>query len=190
MEKTDYKRGGFFVDIGASDDVLLSNNWLLENEFGWQGICAEPNPKFFDQLSKNRRCIVSSRYIGRKTGEQTEFILAGAFSSSTEFAEIDFHKEKRRAYKNAGRFITLTAISLDDFLEQHHAPHDIDYMSIDTEGSEYSILSTFPFEKWNIRLLTVENNYTRQRDLIYELLSRHGYVRIEREWDDWYEKVK
>jgi len=188
LEKTGYKRGGYFVEFGATDGVLLSNTWLLEKELGWQGICAEPNLRFFEQLKKNRKCVVSNQYIGRETGRQVEFILADAYGGSREFAAADHQKEKRNAYAAAGHVTTFTSISLDDFLEQHYAPRDIDYMSIDTEGSEYDLLSSFPFEKWNVRLLTVEHNYAEQRSKIYELLSRHGYARSECEWDDWYEK--
>jgi hypothetical protein len=75
---------------------------------------------------------------------------------------------------------------LDDFLHRHKAPLDIDYISVDTEGSELEILSSFPFDQWNVRLFTIEHNFMPQREKILELLQKHGYSRIEREWDDWY----
>lgn len=189
LEKTDYKRSGFFVEFGATDGVLLSNTWLLEKEFDWKGICAEPNPKFFEKLKKNRDCIASNQYIGRTTGEQVEFILADAFGGSKEFAGDDMHTEKRNAYAEAGHVVTLTSISLDEFLKQHNAPREIDYMSIDTEGSEYDLLRSFPLTEWNIKLLSIEHNYSKQRELIHSLLRKHGYIRTERDWDDLYEKT-
>lgn len=188
LEKTGYKRGGFFVEFGATDGVLLSNTWLLEKEFGWKGICAEPNPKFFAQLQKNRQCQVSYEYIGRETGKTVEFILADVYGGSEEFANDDHHKAKRDAYVAAGQVATFTSISLDDFLEKHQAPRVIDYVSVDTEGSEYDLLSSFPFEKWDVRLFTIEHNYTGQREKIRQLLEAHGYTRTEQQWDDWYER--
>lgn len=189
LEKTAYKREGYFVEFGATDGVLLSNTWLLEKGFDWQGICAEPNPKLFSQLKKNRECIVSDAYIGGETGEIVNFILADAYGSSEQYASDDSHSAKRAHYREAGLVTTLTAISLDDFLTKQGAPPDIDYLSIDTEGSELDILQSFPFDKWRIRLLTVEHNFTQRRDDIYALLSRHGYRRTESQWDDWYEKI-
>jgi hypothetical protein len=61
-------------------------------------------------------------------------------------------------------------------------------MSVDTEGSEFDILNAFPFENWDIQLLSVEHNCTKQRDLIYKLLTEKGYCRVEAKWDDWYYK--
>ena len=189
LEKTGYKRGGFFVEFGATDGVLLSNTWLLEKEFGWEGICAEPNPNFFAQLKKNRQCKVSNQYIGRESGEYVEFILANAYGGNQCFAGDDRHKAKRDAYVSAGQVTTLISISLDDLLEQHQAPQKINYISIDTEGSEYDLLSTFPFNKWNVHLFTIEHNFSHQREKIRNLLEGNGYRRTEQQWDDWYEKI-
>ena len=189
LEQTDYKRNGFFVEFGATDGVLLSNTWLLEREFGWKGICAEPNPDFFEQLKKNRACDVSDAYIGGLTGATVEFILSDAYGGSSEYAADDQHAAKREAYRQAGKVMTLVAVSLNDFLEQHGAPRDIDYISIDTEGSEYEILSTFPFHQWRVRLFTVEHNFTDRRQDIRRLMEKNGYTCQEAKWDDWYVRV-
>ena len=186
LEKTNYKRNGYFVEFGATDGVLLSNTWLLEKEFGWQGICAEPNPKFYSKLKQNRQCLVSEAYIGGTTGKQVEFILADAYGGSCEYANDDSHSDKRAAYVANGDTLTLTAISLNDFLVQSNAPHVIDYLSIDTEGSEFEILENFPFERWQIHLLTIEHNFTKRRADIRTLLEKNGYLCREQQWDDWY----
>ena len=48
------KRDGYFIELGASDGITLSNTYLLEKEFGWKGICAEPVPVKYEALCKNR----------------------------------------------------------------------------------------------------------------------------------------
>jgi FkbM family methyltransferase len=186
LEQTGYKRGGFFVEFGATDGVLLSNTYLLEKEFGWKGICAEPNPRFYTHLKANRTCTVTDECIAGTTGREVEFILADDFGGLAEYASSDMHADKRAAFRKAGKTIRLRTICLDDLLENHGAPREIDYLSIDTEGSEFEILSTFPFGKWRIELITVEHNFTAQRKNIRDLLSRHGYRCLERDWDDWY----
>jgi FkbM family methyltransferase len=188
LERTAYKRNGFFVEFGATDGVLLNNSWLLEKEFGWQGICAEPNPKFFTKLKKNRQCIVSDDCISGETDKQVEFVFADVYGGSQEYANDDMHRERRAAYHSAGQVATLTTISLHAFLKKHSAPHYIDCLSIDTEGSEFEILQAFPFDQWNIRLIIVEHNFTVRRFDIRALLERNGYNCTEQQWDDWYER--
>lgn len=189
LEKTAYKRNGFFVEFGATDGVLLSNSFLLEKEFGWQGICAEPNPKFFEQLKQNRNCIVSSACISGKTGEKVKFVFAQEYGSMQKHMADDMHKDKRQAYLDQGSEMLLETISLNDFLIANNAPKKIDYLSIDTEGSEFEILKEFPLDKWNIQLLSIEHNFSAIRDDIYHHLIKYGYSRIEAKWDDFYEKV-
>lgn len=189
LERTDFKRNGFFVEFGATDGVALSNTWLLEKHFGWDGICAEPNPKFYRQLLENRTCTVDDGCIAASSGKEVEFILAAEFGGIADYAEKDMHADKRSAYKVRGHTVAMKTISLDDFLDKHNAPRKIDYLSIDTEGNEFDILESFPFDKWQINYLTVEHNYSDVRRKLRELLEENGYRCVEREWDDWYECV-
>lgn len=188
LEMTSFKRGGYFVEFGATNGILLSNSYLLEKEFGWHGLCAEPNPRSFEDLKKNRLCTVSPACIGAVSGEEVEFIFAEAYGGMSRDSETDNHHGKREAYREAGDTAILTTISLHDFLTFHNAPKRIDYISIDTEGSEFSILQNFPFEKWDVRLLTIEHNFTEQRAKIRGLLESNGYVCQEAQWDDWFYK--
>jgi hypothetical protein len=48
------KDNGFFVEIGASNGIELSNTYLLEKQYKWKGICCEPIPKRFAELVINR----------------------------------------------------------------------------------------------------------------------------------------
>ncbi len=189
LERTSYKRGGFFVEFGATNGILLSNSHLLEKEFGWNGICAEPNPDFFAQLRENRLCTVSPACIGPVTGEEVEFVFADVFGGMVRDIDKDEHQAARESYRSTAGTVRLTTVSLHDFLLQHKAPRTIDYLSVDTEGSEFAILETFPFGEWDIRHITVEHNKTPQRQLIRDLLASHGYECLEAKWDDWYYKA-
>ena len=64
-------------------------------------------------------------------------------------------------------------------------------MSVDTEGSEFEILSAFDFDRWDVRAISVEHNHTGVREQLYELLSARGYRRELTDlsqFDDWYVK--
>lgn len=189
LARSGHKRGGFFVEFGATDGVRLSNTWLLEQRHGWQGICIEPNPRMFTRLQANRRCTTASLCIGARSGETVRFVLAEEYGGRVDDMAADMHGDKRAAYAaDPANVVSFETVSLHDALTQLGAPRDIDYLSIDTEGSEYDILAAFPFDRWNIRLITVEHNFSAMREKIRALLEPLGYVRTEAQWDDWYEK--
>lgn len=80
-------------------------------------------------------------------------------------------------------------MSLSDLLKRLDAPRVIDFVSIDTEGSERDILSVFPFEDWQISIMTVEHNFRPDRAVMHDILSANGFVRVLPElsqFDDWY----
>lgn len=93
--------------------------------------------------------------------------------------------------RKKGKNYHVETVSILDLLNEHNAPYEIDYLSIDTEGSEFDILKAFDFKKYNIKIITVEHNFTEMREKIFELLSFYGYKRIFVELsdvDDWYIK--
>jgi len=48
------KREGFFLEIGASDPMFISNTYLLEKKFGWRGISVEINPRSVRRFARKR----------------------------------------------------------------------------------------------------------------------------------------
>lgn len=181
------KATGFFVEFGVCGGRKLSNTYLLEKKYGWQGIVAEPNPAFHAELFATRSCSISRKCVYSRSGEVLEFSAAmvGELSGITGMTQDDAHSEKR---KDAMQ-IKVETISLNDLLAQHGSPKQIDYLSIDTEGSEYEILRHHDFGRWPIGLITVEHNGTANRQKIYDLLVENGYTRkfagFSR-FDDWY----
>jgi len=98
---------------------------------------------------------------------------------------IDAHKPKVDSSKTS---IQVQTISLLDALDRANAPSFIEYISLDTEGSEFEILSTFDFEKYTFGLIDVEHNFIEPRRTdIRNLLLSKGYVyKGENQWDDMY----
>lgn len=183
LAQSGFKTGGYFVEFGATDGIELNNSYLLETQFGWNGILAEPARGWHEALQANRKAIVDTRCVWRASGETLEFTEAPRGENS---AISTFVKPSR---KLRGQTYKVETISLNDLLEQHGAPSEIDYMSVDTEGSEFDILSAFDFSRWTPRVMTVEHNFAPQRDDIHRLLTSKGYARVLEEisrFDDWY----
>lgn len=186
---TGAKREGYFVEFGATDGISLSNTYLLETKFNWKGILSEPAKKWHKRLRVNRHCVIDERCVWSVSGEKIEFIEAkrGEFSSIKSFIGSDMHMAARQG----GISYNVETVSLKDLLDFHGAPETIDYLSMDTEGSEFEILNSFDFNSYDIKLISCEHNYTPARDKIYNIMVRNGYRRIYEELslhDDWYVK--
>jgi FkbM family methyltransferase len=178
----------YFVEFGACDGVYLSNTFMLEKYYGWDGLLVEPSHHYNKILKEIRSANIDTLCVSDKTGERIEFLevenLQG-ISGADQYAYNDIHTATRKKF---GKKYFVETISLNDLLDKHNCPETIDYISIDTEGSEYSILKAYDFSR-KFNLITVEHNNTYQRDLINELIISKGYVQImpeESKWDSWF----
>lgn len=189
LEFFNYKKDGFFVEIGANDGVTLSNTYLLEKEFGWKGICVEAIPELYNKLVINRpnsTCI--SRAVYKTSDEEIEFDIANENLLSGISELISQNSVHYNNVKNNRKIIKVKTITFTDLLDQNNAPKIIDYLSLDTEGSEYDILLSLDFNKYKFKLIDVEHNYLEPaRSNIKKLLLDNGYEYVgENKWDDNY----
>lgn len=187
LSELGFKKNGFFVEFGAANGIDLSNTYFLEKEFRWTGILSEPATIWHDQLKKNRSCWVDTDCVWEISGQKIEFneTVVAELSTINRFSSGDLHSGARKG----GRTYKVSTVSLNDLLTRYDAPPVIDYLSIDTEGSELAILSSFDFKKTKIRVITCEHNYTPMRDKIFDLLTGNGYTRKYEQiskFDDWY----
>jgi FkbM family methyltransferase len=177
-----WKEEGYFVDFGATNGIDINNTYILESQFNWTGILAEPSPQYHDELQLNRHTNIELNCVWEKSGELLDFIQAGELGQILDFKGNDNHKRH-------GNLIKVMSISLSDLLRKYEAPPIIDYLSIDTEGSEYNILRSLNFDQYRFNCISVEHNLTKNRELIFKLLTSHGYKRVLTEislFDDWY----
>ena len=189
LTETNFKKNGFFVEFGATNGLDLSNTYLLEKEFQWNGILAEPARIWHNELKKNRGCNIENNCVWTKSDLILEFneVQEAELSTITKYNNNDWASVNRKQ----GKIYNVQTISLEDLLIKHNAPYFIDYLSIDTEGSEFEILNSFNFEKYQFGIITCEHNFTNKRESIYKLLLSKGYHRKFvglSKWDDWYVK--
>lgn len=181
------KTKGFFLDIGASDPVILSNTYLLEKEFGFTGLLIEPNPSLAQKLRVSRTSAVVEKAVSPDGGIK-RFQLA----TQPEFGKLAdvSRKNEHKLFTSLGEDINVQCDSLTNILDQNGAPQDIDFMSLDVEGHELLCLSTLDFSRFAPKLICVEHNFRKDRWKIQELLLEKGYVRDPVQpsfvWDDWW----
>ena len=173
---------GYFVDIGASDGKHFSNTFILES-IGWKGILVEPinydNENMLKRNSiKDKRCVYSESGMKLKFKEQSKLETVTDGPQSKEFSGLWDHLSDYAKDLTEGHVYEVTTVSLNDLLDQYGAPNKIDYISIDTEGSEFEILRTFNFTKYDVEIFTIEHNGNAYREDVAKLLESKNYFHI------------
>jgi len=185
LKQTSNKKDGYFVEAGASDGIILSNTYMLEKEYNWQGICCEPNPEYHRQLAFNRKCNIEFNCLYSISNQKLEFTQSHELGGITkEFKNDGDDPHTRRMIRAKSPKSIVNTISLNDMLEKHNAPHNIDYISLDTEGSELKILSTFDFNKYDVKLWTIEHNNIILNELL-SIFIPQGYEYLKQSFDCW-----
>jgi FkbM family methyltransferase len=180
---------GFFVEVGGADGVHFSNTLILEKNFGWDGIIVEPSKFWKELLLTNRECKMDLRCVTGESGLVVNFTEApnALYSTISEYLGADSH----HASRVDGINYKVNTVSLGDLLNSHGAPTIVDYLSLDTEGSEFEILEHFDFTRWQFKIITVEHNYTMNREKVSKLLQKNGYEIVFRNrtfMDEWFVK--
>ena len=100
------------------------------------------------------------------------FINYGNLSTFADYSDKDSHN------REDGTLTHVEVVTLTELLERNNAPKVIDFLSIDTEGSELEILTTFNFDKYHFNLICVEHNFTQTKFSVLDLLSNNGYKEV------------
>jgi FkbM family methyltransferase len=177
------KMGGYYVDVGAHDGKSYSNTYVMEKELGWSGICIEPLPNMFAQLQVCRPKSTNLELCAYdQDGVEVEFKVdqVNADQMLSGIAQdIDHHQV-------TGHVITRKCMTLTTLLRMHNAPNKIDFLSVDTEGSELKVLKGIDWNAYAFHAITLEHNYMEpKRTIMAEFLKSKGYTRAKSlDWDD------
>lgn len=158
------KENGVFLDIGAHNGEFLSNSYFFEKSRNWTGVCFEPNPRLFKLLQSIRNCVCIEGAVSDREGEfdflDIEGVEAlGGLLNKYDDRHLDRIDKDIEKYEGKGKkVIKVKCYDVNQVLSSNNIKV-IDYCSIDTEGGEFDIIKSINFDKFDIRLITIENNY-------------------------------
>jgi len=183
-----------FLEFGATDGIDLSNSYMLEQNLGWTGVLAEPSPQWHEQLKNNRpNTKIITDCIWKCSGDKLDFFVSevGVLSTLVDFKHSDLSSMPGNTNKrtNNGKVVEVETVSINEVMETNFNGNSPSYVSIDTEGSEYEILNSLDFEKYQPVVFTIEHNFTNLQKKIDELMISKSYTRVFREltsFDGWY----
>lgn len=156
-------QNGFYVEVGANDGRSFSNTYVLEKTRGWSGILVEPilhkhfESKRYRDASRNRfvyGACVDFNYI-----EPTVKLYFSNLMTTSDLGNDILWAEAGSKFLNNEESVLpfwSPAFKLSEIINDAGVTK-IDFLSIDVEGAELSVLKGIDFENTDIQLILIES---------------------------------
>lgn len=171
--------GGFYVEAGAVHGKWGTSTYVLEKNFNWTGILVEPNP-ISKMVAHRPNSICVAKCLGRRRGNLDFIVVEDAlgYSGCPSLCNLgeDWWWDKVKGDNPHSKLtkIKIECAPLSDILDENNAPSVIDYLTLDIEGAEEAIITTFPFDKYKFKTIAIE--YASYE--ILRILFLNGYTQV------------
>lgn len=164
---------GVFLEIGANDGFSQSNTYYLERVRGWSGILVEPLPSLHARCRRLRRAseTVNAACVGPEGPLVVEVVDLDLMSVT--LGEQDTDEEQARLRDWSVTAVQVRATTLSAVIDASSFD-SVDFMSIDVEGAEASVLAGLDLKRHAPTWLLIE---TAHPDSIAEMLA--GRMELE-----------
>ena len=175
------KKKGFYVDIGCYHPLEGSNTYLLFKK-GWNGINADVNSLSIELFNRAREKDHNVNLAVSNNKQKLKIYFRKKINmlntSSKKLAKIHF--------RNGFQERLINARPLNEIIDKSKFNNKtIDFLNIDVEGKELSVLKSLNFSRYKPKLIWIEihnhekmydQNYDYlKRNLVYKFLIRKGY---------------
>lgn len=175
---------GIFVDIGAHDGVNINNTLYFEKEHKWQGYNVEPNKEVYNKLINNRPNSININCAIHEDECIQDFILNDGYTEMLSGLKREYDsrhlnrlKNELLTYGGVSNIIKIETKKLSSLFSEYNIKY-VNYLSIDVEGAEFSIIKSIDFDKVFIDVIEFENNYKDSSNVIIDYLCNKGYLLI------------
>ncbi len=100
------KFDGYYVELGGGWAIKNSNTYLLETQYGWQGLSVENNPQRaaeYNKIRSNKTLCVDG-----VTFDYKDYFIKNNFPQQIDYLQMDLHPE-------TVTFEALKLLPLDDY---------------------------------------------------------------------------
>ncbi|XP_071524461.1 uncharacterized protein [Panulirus ornatus] len=195
------EREGFFVEAGALDGQQLSNTLWLEQELKWTGLLVEPDPFSYEALRAKHRKAWTSKTCPSQDNFVQEVVHVSAILRKQYFSPWKWHLRGASYQLGVNRsaifdtylqtadqtYTITTCFPLISYLLALNVT-TVDFLSLDTQGTEIGILKSLPWSAIAIRVIIVEIEDSTFDPSLTGYMNDRGYVLITHETDYIYVK--
>ena len=154
---------GFFIDIGAHDGVSQNNTKIFEELYGWKGMLIEPSIQCIDKMKINRPNTIIENYA--LVGDERKQI-SGDFNGHLMASENGKRLKKKK-------ITSVNSCRLDELIEKQQIKR-IDFICIDTNGTELEVLKGINLHKYTPKYILIQIIKDKY-EIICNLLSNNNY---------------
>jgi FkbM family methyltransferase len=168
---------GVFVEFGALNGIDHSNTYAFERYMGWKGLMFEIDPHVYRDLEQNRPgadIVIGAVCPSGESNITVILSIHGGLSGSIkQYEESRLHMKREES--------VVKCYNLADELRKRDMMR-VDYLTMDTEGSEVDLVLDFPWDDFDVRMVQIEQlnegKYTSQvgkKEKIIQHMISHGY---------------
>lgn len=163
---------GTLLDIGAYDGITRSNSLALI-ERGWNAILVEPSPNPFLQMLELHRHRMNVELVNCAVDWQPDIPIIHLSDDGVSTTEEEHHKlwKETAIFHRPSRIVCVTIRQLAQALKIAQ----LDFVTIDTEGTNTRIFRSFPFDLFTPRLFCIEKDRESGGDALINLGAPMGY---------------
>ncbi len=166
---------GFYIDIGAHHPLTLSNTYFFYLK-GWRGINIDAKPGTKALFDKHRpEDINIESGISNKDGLMDYYIFEESAYNSFDSAYVSQISNKSKLIETKKTKVT----TLNAVLSKYNVK-EIDFLSLDVEGSELNVLQSFDLNTFKPKVFVVEDHSflidQPDKSPIYRFMQSKNYM--------------
>lgn len=179
----------FFVQVGGFDGTTDDPLYDMVMSYKWSGIIVEPMKEAFERLTqnyiKNKKCILEKVAIAGIRGERKFYSIKDTFNKLPYWTKQlgSFHREvilkHNKWVRDIEKYIieeNVSVVTFSDIFTKHNISK-INLLCLDTEGSDFELLSSFDFNRYKPELVLFEHKHLNQEEKqkSFDVLEDKGY---------------
>jgi FkbM family methyltransferase len=160
------KNKGIYLDIGCFNPLLWNNTYLLYKK-GWSGINVDIQKINIDLFNITRPGdinICCALYDKKKILDL--YNLKGENNSAVMTIDKSHAEKMKFLFKKKIIKKKIETLTFSEMIKNYNIKiNNIDFLNIDTEGSDFNVLKSINIQKYKPKLICIEiSQFTKQSD--------------------------
>ncbi|WP_273727542.1 FkbM family methyltransferase [Brucella gallinifaecis] len=144
-----------YCELGGNHPIATSATYLLSIQYGMRGVIIEANPALIPDLEKVR---VNDKVVHAAITTNDEKLVLLTISNDSELSSLDYEFVANWPGEGGGikEQVFVPATRITRVFDEYFSERVPDYLSIDVEGLDLSIIQDLDLEKYRPFIIQLE----------------------------------